>query len=50
VRLACLHGDTGRHVESGWRRSFVIVVELLEHLLDLVELVLGLLDDLLQAL
>jgi hypothetical protein len=50
VRLACLHGDTGRHVESGWRRSFVIVVELLEHLLDLVELVLGLLDDLVEAL
>lgn len=35
---------------SRWRRSFFVVVERLEHLLDLVELVLGLLDDLLQLL
>ena len=36
---------------ASWRRrSFVVVVELLEHLLNLMELVLGLLDDLLQIL
>jgi hypothetical protein len=40
-----------RHVERGRRQdSFVVVVKLLEHLLDLVELVLGLLDDLIQLL
>lgn len=50
VRLAYLKGKLGRHVESGRRCSFVVVVELLEHLLNLVELVLGLLDDLRKAL
>ena len=38
------------HVQCRWRRSFLVVVELLEHLLHLVELILGLLDDRLQVL
>ena len=48
VRLACF--TRARHVASRWWGSFLVVVELLEHLLDLVELVFGLLDDLVEAL
>lgn len=48
MRLACF--TWAKHVASRWRGSFLVVVELLEHLFDLVELVLGLLDDLVKAL
>jgi hypothetical protein len=45
MRLSCLACRAARG-----RASFVVVVELFEDLFNLVELVLGLLDDLLELL